>query len=509
MDLNLSPLSRRHFLRRMGLTTGAVATIAPLLNLNAMGNPKGHQGLRVIVVGAGIAGLCAAYELEQRGHEVVLLEASDSHIGGRARTHHFGDGQYGELGAMRIPATHQLTRHYVKQFGLTLRPFVQSNGEAFYFARGQKRRIKEESSMNQFYDLAPGETTKSPFDLWDQSVLTVLGALTDEEKADLRRVVFQTERMRTLDRLSLEEVFKQAGLSNEGIEFLCTLWAYETSLQTGITTLLREELEETWIHDFDEIVGGTQELPLAFAKNLKAKVRNGAKVSRVEQNAQTGKVAAIYRTKSGWERVEGDRLLCTVPLPVMNKIEFAPGLSGAKQRAVRQVTYDSSTKVLAKTKRRFWESEDGIYGGGTYTDLPTGITYYPADNATARDPRVTNNGGVMLASYTWGMPARRMAAMPTAERHDFTIDQLSKIHPQLQQNGMVEKVVSWSWDNNPLSGGAFCWWSPGQHETLYRHVIAPEGNIFFAGEHASLTHTWMQGAIESALRAVEEMIGAA
>ena len=73
---------------------------------------------------------------------------------------------------------------------------------------------------------------------------------------------------------------------------------------------------------------------------------------------------------------------------------------------------------------------------------------------------------------------------------------------------MVEKMVSWSWDNNPYSAGAFCWWAPGQHEALYRDVIAPEGRLFFAGEHASLTHTWIQGAIESALRVVGEIVAA-
>jgi monoamine oxidase len=85
---------------------------------------------------------------------------------------------------------------------------------------------------------------------------------------------------------------------------------------------------------------------------------------------------------------------------------------------------------------------------------------------------------------------------------------LSRVHPQLREAGMVRHTASWSWDNHPLSGGAFAWFAPGQHTALHRHLIAPEGRIYFAGEHASLTHTWMQGALESALRAVREMLEA-
>jgi monoamine oxidase len=111
----------------------------------------------------------------------------------------------------------------------------------------------------------------------------------------------------------------------------------------------------------------------------------------------------------------------------------------------------------------------------------------------------------MLASYTWGQPARRLAAYSPDERHEVTLRNLSKVHPQLREKEMVEKVISWSWDTNPLSAGAFCWFAPGQHDALYRDVISTEGRIFFAGEHASLTHTWIQGASESAHRVVQEV----
>lgn len=286
-------------------------------------------------------------------------------------------------------------------------------------------------------------------------------------------------------------------------------FSQETSLQTGLTTILREEHEEVWIQPFDEIVGGTDLLPKAFAKQLTSKPKMGCQVIRLEQNEATKKAAAVYLENGAEKRVEGDMLLCTLPLGPLSRLTVTPEFSGPKWRAIRQVTYDSSTKVLALTRRRFWESDDGIYGGGTVTDLPTAITYYPSDNAGAKDPAVSSGPGVMLASYTWGQPARRLAALSANERTRVAREHLSKIHPQMADPAMVSRWVHWSWDEFPLSSGAFAWFSPGNHEYLYRHLITPEGCIFFAGEHASLTHTWMQGALESALRAVKQMLAAA
>jgi len=125
-------------------TTYSQSPAAASCNLQ---HPNGSTK-RVIIIGAGIAGLCSAYELEQLGYDVVILEASDSYTGGRVRTQQLGDGLYGELGAMRIPANHHLTRHYVNKFGLKLRPFVQSNPDAYYYVRGKKVRIRVEANVN-------------------------------------------------------------------------------------------------------------------------------------------------------------------------------------------------------------------------------------------------------------------------------------------------------------------------------------------------------------------------
>jgi len=115
----------------------------------------------------------------------------------------------------------------------------------------------------------------------------------------------------------------------------------------------------------------------------------------------------------------------------------------------------------------------------------------------------------MLASYSWGQAARRLASLPHRDRAATVLRQLSRIHPQLREPGMVRETASWSWDDHPYSGGAFAWFMPGQHSSLHGHIVEPAGKIYFAGEHASLTHTWMQGALESAVRNVREMLEAA
>ena len=128
-------------------------------------------------------------------------------------------------------------------------------------------------------------------------------------------------------------------------------------------------------------------------------LRMGSEVVRLEQDPLRGRATAIYRDKDNrLVRVEGDFILCTLPFPVVTRLEVEPAFSGAKQRAIRELSYDSATKVLAVTRRRFWEQEEGIFGGGTYTDLPTATTWYPSDNATARDPKVSTAPAVFLAS---------------------------------------------------------------------------------------------------------------
>jgi monoamine oxidase len=272
---------------------------------------------------------------------------------------------------------------------------------------------------------------------------------------------------------------------------------------------MREEIQQIWNQEFHEIAGGTELLPAAFASRLKSKPAPGCEIVRIEQDAPGKRVSAFYRDTLGTgkiKRADGDYLICTIPFPALQRLEISPPFSNGKQRAIRQLNYDSSTKVLFDVKNRFWESDDHIFGGGIMTDLPTGMTFFPSDNAEARDQSRSAGPGVFLASYTWGQAARRIAALAHPARTELVLRHLSRAIPALNEPGMIRSAASWSWDAHPWSGGAFAWFMPGQHTALHRHVVSPEARIFFAGEHASLSHTWMQGALESALRAVREIL---
>jgi monoamine oxidase len=498
---------RRDFLRSLFALTGASAAAAALPALAQV--PATSKPLHVVIVGAGLAGLVSAYELEKRGHRVTILEADARHVGGRVRTLRFGNGRYGEAGAMRIPTRHQLTRHYVGEFALPLRKFVLSNPQAYYFMRGERHRIADVAEVAKLYKLTDAERSKTPDDLWADSVGKAIATLDDGDRKDLVADSLSTPRVRAFDQKTLQQLCEDAGLSDEAIEFMAVAGGSETILPTAATETLREEMLEVWSQGFDEIVGGTDTLASAFAARLRSKPKLGCEVVRLTQSADGTRAGAIYRQAGNPRKVEGDYLLCTLPCPVLSRMRVEPEFTGRKWRAVRELAYDSSTKVLAVTSRRFWEADDGIFGGGTFTDLPIATAYYPSDNAEARDPRVTRGPGVLLASYSWGQPARRLASLSHRLRTAKVIEHLSRVHPQLATPGMVRQTASWSWDNHPFSSGAFAWFNAGQHSALYRDLITPEGRIHFAGEHASLTHTWMQGALESGLRATREMLEAA
>ena len=177
-------------------------------------------------------------------------------------------------------------------------------------------------------------------------------------------------------------------------------------------------------------------------------------------------------------------MVLTAPFPVLRHVEVLTPFSRLKQRAIRQLHYDASAKVFLQFRRRFWEDDDGIFGGGTVTDLAVRNVYYP-------DHGRDTGRGVVLASYTWGEDAQRWGSLTPEDRVLQALEDVTRIHPQAASE--FEVGASKMWHDDEFAGGAFALFDPGQQTLLYEAIIAPEGRVHFAGEHASLSHAWIQG----------------
>ena len=447
--------------------------------------PRPQPPKRVVVMGAGVAGLVAAYELQRAGHEPLVLEAQNR-VGGRIFTSRdFAPGLYAELGAMRIPRVHELTLAYCRHFGLEMRPFVMGNPQGLVCLGGRRMTMAE----------AEADPTKLPFELSDRergrTCDQLWEATVGEVRARLERDGPQAwdSIYADYDQYSLREFLEAHGWSEGAIEMYGILNFVEADMNNAVVEELRETLGDHYV-DMQEVVGGMGRLPVAFYERLAERIRFGAEVTAFEQD--DSQVTVHFKTESGRFSATGDYAICTLPFGVLRTVEGVGSLSSAKQRAIRQLNYAASTKVLFQVRRRRWESEDGILGGATVTDLPIRRMNYPTpDPATER--------GVLLASYTWSQDALRWDAMDEETRLEQALEDVAQIHPWIRED--YEVGCSHAWYDDRWAQGAYAMFAPGQRTQLQEAIVAPEGRIHFAGEHASLHHAWIQGSLESGIRA--------
>lgn len=453
------------------------------------GLPKTSRSHNVLIAGAGVAGLVAASELKRAGHQVQIVEAQQR-VGGRILTlrHPFSDGLFAEAGAMRIPTNHLLTLAYINKFGLKTIPFINHNPSAYIFLNGKKIRMGETEKTTEFfgYKLSETEKQKSVEQLWLEAIQPFIRKVEKEGRSAWNSIV------REYDEYSVREFLEIKGWSEAAIERFGLLFNQEAIMNSSFLELLREEVGQ-YYREMVTIEGGMDQLTNAFLTDLREDIWYGQKITAIEQNNTS--VTFHIRSITGKHTITGDYAIITLPFPVLRHIEVTPPFSPAKQRAIRQLHYDASAKVFLQFRKRFWEDE-GIVCGGTVTDLAIRNMYYPQQHhSSAR--------GVLLASYTWGEDAQRWGSLPPDERLRQALENVIAIHPAAQD--IFEIGYSYMWHDDEFAGGAFALFDPGQQTLLYEHIRNPEGRIFFAGEHTSLFHAWIQGAIESGLRAGYEV----
>ena len=442
---------------------------------------------KVVVIGAGLAGLVAALELKRQGHEVVVLEAQNR-VGGRIYTlRSFAPGLYAEAGAMRIPRAHDLTIRYCERFGLELRPFVMGNPKALVHLGGQ-RMTREEADRDPArlpFTLEGSERGRTADELWESAVGDLRAMLAEDQVAGWDAIV------RDYDQYSLYEFLRFKGWSRGAIEYFTVMNFLEADMHNAVVEVLREDLGGAYV-DMHEIVGGMDGLPNAFYARLQDDVRFGANVYAIDQDPDG--VTVHFKTESGRYSERAEHAIVTIPFSVLRTVEVVQPFSAGKRRAIRQLNYHASTKILFQVRHRFWEDDDGILGGGTVTELPVRRMNYPT-------PDPTTTRGVLLASYTWGQDALQWGAMDEETRLEEALDDVARIHPRIREE--YEGGASHAWYSDRWARGAFALFAPEQQTDLQADIVRPEGRIHFAGEHCSLYHAWIQGALESGIRAAQ------
>lgn len=461
---------------------------------------------KVTIIGAGVAGLVAAYELEKRGHLVEIMEGSNR-IGGRIYTHRFHSGPDApliELGAMRIPVKHRRTMQYVTKLGLAdkVRTFntLFSDTDSYCTTSAGHTRVRDAAKMltTDFLRTLPDGRYSDDTILFGAWLTAIGDAIAPSDFRDSLRGDFRLELLDLINQFDLSPFLR--GDNRDRVDmhaFFAVHPEVRMSNNGRLNRFLDDILSETG-PDLVRLRGGMDQIVRRLAGRIRGPISCGQEVVGID--SCDDHVTVAVRDGDHILARRCDYVLCTIPFSVLGRLRLT-GLSEDKMAVIHDAKYWSATKVAFHCREPFWES-DGISGGASFCGGNLRQTYYcPVEG----DPA---GGAALLASYTIGADADALGCLPANVRHALVLQELSKMHPDLLHPGMVLDAVSLTWGQHWWSEGAACvrWGKDTRAcERERRRATRPERRLFFAGEHCSSTTAWIEGAIESAVRAVHEI----
>lgn len=479
-------MNRRQFLGRAAALAAASLSACSLPPERTARSPK-----KVIVVGAGLAGLAASYELAQAGHDVVILEARDR-PGGRVQTLRgpFSDGLHADAGAHLIPNQHHLTLRYVRLFKLGIEPSTPLFEARLFYVHGQRVVANYGVDVEWPFDLTPEERKLGRLGMWERYISAALGDLGDVTAPGWPA----NHRLEKYDWMTAADLLRSRGASPGAVALLRV--GYLDLIGDGIDSYSAlQMLHNLALRQMETvryaIRGGTDLLAKAFADRLAGRIRYESPVVRIEPGEASASV--VVGRDGQHQRLTADHVVCTIPFSVLRQIDVSPSFSPQKQRVIEELPYTSIARVYLQFKRKIWTTEN-LYVTAA-TDLP--IKWLFEHTVNQPGPR-----GILEAQAA-GVEGRRVTRMTEGERIQFALDHVERVFPGIRSD--FERGTSKAWDEDPWARGAFAYFRPGQMLSLLPHIARVEGRVHFAGDHTSPWSAWMQGALESGLRAAREI----
>lgn len=507
--------TRRAFLANLSKTAAAYPAMlalgmlksspAPAFNLQGNGNGK-----RVLILGAGLAGMAAAYELKKLGYNCTILEARNR-AGGRCwsvrngtqhtettnglQTAKFDEGLYFNAGPSRIPHHHELTLHYCKELGIAVQVYNNINEASYYFAEGKGALSNKKIRVREIHNDVRGYMAELLEKAIDNNAVDM-----NLSKEDSQKVI---EYLRAEGGLDIDKLYKASDRrgytqhpgAGEQAGSIADPHKLADIIQSGLMDPDFYNVSE-YVHELQmtmlQAVGGMDKIAKALEAKLPGMIQFGAEVTGI-YNTETG-VTINYKNKLGKQQMKGDLCICTIPLPVLGNVDH--NFSSDVSRAIDYVPYISTSKIGLQFKRRFWEEDEQIYGGITHTNNELQQIFYPSNDYLAKK-------GMLIGYYNFNEKSTAVSELAYNQRQQLALSKGRLIHPQYDKE--FEAAFSVSWNKTPYSMGGWAFFNAENRRTLYKALLQPEKNVYFAGEHMTYLNAWMAGAFESARKTVTDI----
>jgi monoamine oxidase len=484
LDEELEAWSRRRFLQTSAIATAGVAAGWPRIT-------GAQDAARVVILGAGTAGLTCAYRLQQSGVEAMILEASPR-VGGRMYSlrNYFPDDQVAELGGELIDTDHHAIRGLARELGCELLDLTYldgSNGHD-YFIDGTLYK-SDADCIEAFRPIAA-------------AVRRDIGP--DSENCDVSWNS-GSARGKELDNMSVAQWLDAHGVSGTIRGIMTAAYVGEFGLQldeqSALNLLCSVGTEPGTFGIFGEsnerfrTRGGNASIPIRLAQELKRPVDVGNPVEAIRNRAGGGFEITVRRGAASVP-IRADILITTIPLPVMRRIDLRGlDLTPAQRETIEKQGYGTNSKMMAGLSARPWVQMNVT--AYTFTDLP-----FQACWDTSRGQSGTH---AILTNFTGGKQGLVIGEGPLQDRAREFVTQADKVFPGVLA-AYTGKAVRQIWPKYEWSLGSYTCFRPGQYQRYFGALEQPQGRLVFAGEHTVAESGFMNSAVESGERAATQVL---